>query len=162
MLLLAKYLTFAFCCSILIWWSSSMGAETKDGALTSTDATSLTIEMSVLMTVLTVTAWSLSARVHRTATRVRLSAAVTIETAVILALYVFVVIMWRQHWTPEKGLTESAAFMPVLGHMNSFFFADYGWLQYLLVDVPLASILSGIVTWLFFRIENRERLVPNS
>jgi hypothetical protein len=35
-----------------------------------------------------------------------------------------VVFIWRQHWTPAEGMTEEAAFMPFVGHVNAAFFAE--------------------------------------
>jgi hypothetical protein len=148
--LFAKSLTFVFCCSILIWWSQSMSAQIKDGEYPVSEAISLTIEMSALMTILTVVAWLSTARVRRSTTRIGRSLVAATGTLIILILYTSAVVAWRQHWTPGKGLTESAAFIPVLGHMNAAFFADYGWLGYLFVVAPLASLISGLITWLFY------------
>jgi hypothetical protein len=127
-----------------------MGKQIKDGVYPVSEAISLTIEMSALITALTVIAWLLSGRIRRNATRIGRSVIAAIGTLTILSLYTYVVETWRDHWTPEKGLTESAAFMPVLGHMNAAFFADFGWLGYLLVVVPLAALLSGSITWLLY------------
>ena len=43
-------------------------------------------------------------------------------------------------------MSDSAAFLPFVGHINAAFFSDFLWLEYLVAVVPLMSLLSGILT----------------
>jgi len=56
------------------------------------------------------------------------------------------VIVLRQHWTAEKGMSDSAAFMPFVGHINAAFFSDFLWLEYIVAVIPFVSLLSGVLT----------------
>jgi hypothetical protein len=92
--------------------------------------------------------------------RSQLSAEVktVLETGVVLALYTVAVIAWREHWTPEKGMSESAAFMPFVGHINAAFFSDFLWLEYLVAVVPFVSVLSGVLTSAFDFLQRPQQL----
>jgi hypothetical protein len=110
------------------------------------EAVLLTIQMALLTTCLTAVVWIVSPYVHKNLNRISLGVTTVVETVIVLALYTAVVFAWRQNWRPEKGLSESAAFMPFVGHINAAFFSDFLWLEYLVAVVPLMSLLSGILT----------------
>ena len=158
---IAKAIVFLTCCSMYLWWAYSMRKQAEGGYRTLSQAIHLTIEMSVLTTVLAAITWFVSRRIHRRATWIGLAIKTALETAVVLTLYTALVIFWREQWTPEKGLSDSAAFMPVVGHINAEFFADFGWLTYLVVVVPFVSLLSGVLTSLFNFLQNQTQIQQN-
>lgn len=43
-------------------------------------------------------------------------------------------------------MTDSAAIGPIVGPVNAEFFAEYGFLEYFIVVVPLASVVSGLLS----------------
>jgi hypothetical protein len=146
LVLIVKAAIFLPFCSICLWWAYSMGAQVQGGFYTYREAVLLAIEMSLLTTALTATVWIVSPYIHRQATWISLAIKTVLETGFVLALYTAAVFTWRQHWTPEKGMSESAAFMPFVGHINAAFFAEFLWLEYLVAVVPFVSLLSGVLT----------------
>jgi hypothetical protein len=132
--------------SLCIWWAYSMNQSVAGGAHNFRQALLLTIEMSGITTALTALVWIVSPYLHKQQTWIGLAIKTTVETGLILILYTAAVFAWRQNWTPAKGLTEDAAFMPVLGHVNAEFFSDFLWLEYLVAVIPLVSILSGVLS----------------
>ena len=135
---------FALCCSVCIWWAYSMGA--PGSFRTHHEAALLTIQMAMLTTCLTAVVWIASSYIHKRVTWLSLGIKTALETGSVLILYTAAVLAWRNNWTPEKGLSESAAFLPFVGHINAAFFSDFLWLEYLVAVVPLMSLLSGILT----------------
>jgi hypothetical protein len=133
-------------CSAFLWWESSMGLQGRDGWPPIPDALQLVLEMGGILTFLTVIVWLIAPRIHR---RIRLSGLAirtTLETAAILLAYVALVCVWRDTWTPARGMSESAAFMPFLGHVNAAFLAEAGPIGFVIAVVPFVAILSGILT----------------
>ena len=102
--------------------------------------------MAVLTTCLVSIVWIVSPYIHRSQRRIGLAIKTALETWLILALYTSAVFMWRDHWNPAKGMSEETAFMPIIGHVNAAFFAEFGWLEYFIAVVPAMSVLSGILT----------------
>jgi len=43
-------------------------------------------------------------------------------------------------------MSDSAAFMPFVGHINAAFFSDFLWLEYIVAVIPFVSLLSGVLT----------------
>lgn len=110
------------------------------------EALHLTITMAGITTTLCGVVWLSSPILHRKQTWIGLALKTTLETGVMLFLYTAAVVWWRDQWTPEKGMTDAAAFMPIVGHINAAFFAEYGFLEFLVVVTPLVAILSGVLT----------------
>lgn len=156
--LMVKAAIFLPCCSICLWWAYSMGAQVQDGVYTYGEAVRLAIQMSLLTTGLTATVWIVSPYAHKQVTRISLAVKTVLETGVVLALYTAAVIAWRQHWTPERGMSDSAAFMPFVGHINATFFSDFLWLEYLVAVVPFVSLLSGVLTPAFDFLQRSHQL----
>ena len=69
-----------------------------------------------------------------------------LETAAILFAYTALVLSWRETWTPALGMSETAAFLPILGHVNAEFFAEEGFWEFLIVVLPFVSLVSGALT----------------
>ncbi len=117
-----------------------MGAQVQGGFYTYRGAVILTVEMSLLTTGLTAIVWIVSPYLHQHSTWISLTIKTALETGLVLTLYAAAVFAWRQQWTLEKGMSESAAFMPFVGQVNAAFFAEFLWLEYLVAVVPFASL----------------------
>ena len=146
LVIVAKAAIFIPCCASWLWWSYSMHATVNGGFYTRNEALWLVIAMSVITCCLVTVVWMASPYIHRSQGWIGLAIKTSLETWLILALYTSAVFMWRDQWTPAKGMTEEAAFMPVIGHVNAAFFAEFGWLEYFIAIVPAMSVLSGILT----------------
>jgi hypothetical protein len=146
------------CSAICLWWAYSMGMSVAGGARSFSQATILTIEMSLLTTVLASIVWLLSPRLHKEQTWLGLAVRTAIETAAILILYTALVLVWRQQWKPADGLSASAAFLPFIGNVNAAFFSEFLWLEYLICVIPLTAILSGVLTSSFDFLQDRRQL----
>lgn len=144
--------------SACIWWAYSMNRAVGGGAYTLHQAVLLTVAMSAVTTVLAAVVWVLSPFVHKRQTWLQLAFKTAVETGAILCFYVAVVLAWRQNWAPSKGLTDEAAFIPVIGHLNAIFFSEFLWMEYLIAVVPLVSILSGILMPLSDGLQSRRQL----
>lgn len=142
----AKAAIFIPCCAWWLWWSYSMHAVVDGGFYSHHEALRLVIEMSLLTTCFVVIVWLVSPYIHRSQSRIGLAIKTALETWLVLALYTSAVFIWRDHWTPAKGMSEGAAFMPIIGHVNAAFFAEDGWLEYFIAVIPAMSVLSGILT----------------
>jgi hypothetical protein len=134
-------------CSAFLWWESSMGLQGRDGWPPIPDALQLVLEMGGILTFLTVIVWLIAPRIHRRISLSGLAIRTTLETAAILLAYVALVCVWRDTWTPARGMTESAAFMPFLGHVNAEFLAEVGPIGFAIAVVPFVAILSGVLTF---------------
>jgi hypothetical protein len=142
----AKAAVFIPCCAWWLWWSYSMHATVNGGFYTHNVALRLVIEMSLITTCLIAIVWIASPYMHQSQRWIGLAIKTALETWLLLALYTSAVFMWRDHWNPAKGMSEGAAFMPVIGHVNAAFFAESGWLEYFIAVIPAMSVLSGILT----------------
>lgn len=142
-------------CSAYLWWAYSMGSQGRDGSPPIPDAVPLVLEMGCVVTALTVIAWVIGKRLHRRMGLVGTTIGTTLETAVILFAYTALVLAWREGWTPARGMSESAAFLPILGHINAEFFGNEGFWEFLIVVLPFISLLSGVLTFGFEFIHKR-------
>ena len=129
----------------MLWWAYSMAARSNEGYYTRSEAVRLTAEMALVTTVLVCIVWLASPFFHREQTWLRLAVKTAVESAGILVLYTTVVMVWRNSWKPEKGLTDSAQFGPVVGHLNAQFLSDFGWLQYIVIIVPPVALMAGVL-----------------
>ncbi len=133
-------------CSMYLWWAYSMRGQVSGGFRTFSQAVVLVIGMATITTVLTAIVWILSPRLHRELSWIGLALRTCGETAIILILYAALVFAWRETWSPARGMSESASFLPIVGHINAEFFAEAGWLEFLIVVVPFVSLFSGALT----------------
>jgi hypothetical protein len=143
---IVKAAIFMPCATGCLWWVYSMRAAIHGGSYAFSEALHLTIAMAGITTVLCGMVWLLSPILHKKQTWFRLALWTALETGVVLAFYTGLVYWWREQWTPEKGLTDGAAFLPVVGHINAAFFSDFLFLEFLMVVTPLMAILSGVLT----------------
>ena len=124
-----------------------MRASIEGGFYRYHEALGLVIGMALITTCLAAIVWVASPYIHPNARRIGIAIRTVLETGLLLLLYTSAVVIWRDHWTPTKGMSEEAAFMPVVGHFNAAFFAEAGWLEYLIAVVPAMSVLSGLLAF---------------
>lgn len=158
LILFIKVVIFLPCCFFILWWAYSMSAQGKGGFPENPEAFSLTLKMSLLMTAFASVIWFASPIIHKQKRWVGLAIKIALETAAILAIYGVIVVAWRNSWAPEKGMSEAAAFIPIVGHVNAAFFAEYGFLEYFIVVLPLVSAISGSLSLFFDFIQSRGQL----
>jgi hypothetical protein len=156
--LIVKASIFMPCAAACLWWTYSMSAVIHGGAYAFSEALHLTIAMAGIATVLCSIVWLLSPILHKKQTWVGLALCTTLEAGVMLALYAGLVVWWRDQWTPQKGMTEAAAFMPVIGHINAVFFSDFLFLEFLIVVTPLLAVVAGILTPVFDFLQRHRQL----
>lgn len=147
--LVGKTVLFLPVAFAILWWAYSMDATVHGGARTYSQAVRLTASMACLTTALALIVWVLAPSLHKRSTRISLALKSAGETMVVLGFYTVTVLVWRESWTPARGLTDDAAFMPIVGHVNATFFSEFLWLEYLVVVIPLVSLFSGILVYLF-------------
>jgi hypothetical protein len=142
-------------CSAYLWWAYSMGSQGRNGFPPKPDAVPLVLEMGCVVTALTVIVWVIGKRLHRRMGLAGVTIGTTLETAAILFAYTALVLAWREGWTPARGMSESAAFLPILGHVNAEFFGNEGFWEFLIVVLPFISLFSGALTFGFEFIQRR-------
>jgi hypothetical protein len=152
---IGKAIVFLPICAGYLWWAYSFGRAGHDGSPPLPDATSLTVEMATIVTGLAIVVWFLASRIHRRLGLAGLTLAVALETATVNIIYMVIVLAWRESWTSARGMTETAAFMPILGHVNAEFFAEAGFWEFLIVVIPFVALLSGILTFGFALLERK-------
>jgi hypothetical protein len=158
LVIVAKYMILVPCTSICIWWAYSMGKQVNDRVLSLSEARRCVIEMSILTTTLAAIVWVAHPHILKQGRWMRLAIITTLQTALVLIAYTAAVFFWRNQWTPAQGMSDSAQFMPIVGHINAEFFSDFLWLEYLVVVVPLVSLLSGALTMFFSFLQMRQQM----
>ncbi len=129
-----------------LWKVYDIGPLISGGYLSHGQAISVVTKMGLLLTVLTSGAWIWSSRQtsnKKTFLAVWRSAA--LRTFVVLFFYWLVVFIRREIWTPSQGVNDDAMFLPFIGHVNAVFFAEVGWLSFLIGIIPCMGIVSGFV-----------------
>jgi hypothetical protein len=142
MLLIFICTNWAICC-LVIWWRYHINLLIRGGSYQRNEALSLVGKMSLIVTILTAAVW-LFVR-HRTLSdsRWRLVWNVAWKTAIALVLYVFIVLVRRQLWTPSQG--DDSAFLPLVSRINGEFLSEFLWLIFLLEVVPIMAFVSGLL-----------------
>jgi hypothetical protein len=123
-----------------------MSAGIHGGAYAYGEALHVTVAMAGITTVLCGIVWLLSPLLHKKQTLLGLALRTTLEAGLMMALYTGLVVWWRDQWTPQKGMTETTAFMPIIGHINAAFFSDFLFVEFLIVVTPLLAVLAGVLT----------------
>jgi predicted neutral ceramidase superfamily lipid hydrolase len=136
-------------CALVIWWAYDMQAFIRGGFYRYPDALSLVVKMGLIVTVLVGIVWLAPRRRTDPPQASQLVWNVAWKTVLILIAYGLIVVIRRQLWTPSQGISDSAMFLPFIGHVNGQFFSEFRWLSYLFVVVPIVGCLSG--TLYYFR-----------
>jgi hypothetical protein len=141
-LLLFICANWAICC-LVIWWRYNINSLIRGGFYQRSQALVVVGKMSVIVTILTAGVWLFVRRRHRSDSQWRLVWNVAWKTAIVLILYVFIVLVRRQLWTPNQG--SDSAFLPLVGHVNGEFLSEFLWLIFLLEVVPIMAFVSGLL-----------------
>jgi hypothetical protein len=135
--------------SLVVWWTYDISSVVHGGLYGRNRALSLVAEMGLLIASLTSTVWLFVKR--QKDSPLRFAWRVVWKTAAVLMLYALAVMVRRQLWKSDQGVSDSAMFLPVVGHINAAFFSEYGWLTFLLEVIPIIAFVSGLLyslqTW---------------
>jgi hypothetical protein len=77
------------------------------------------------------------------------------KTAAIQIAYIFIVVVRRQLWTPSQGMSDTSAFLPIVGHVNGRFFSEFLWVAFLVQVIPILALVSGVLYHLQARISRK-------
>jgi hypothetical protein len=144
------FLGINWCLSALVlWWSYDIAAQIRGGVYSHNQALALVLKMGLITTALTGVTWFYAGRLRKVAERRLMIWGVIWRTALLEAGYAFLVVARRQLWRPSQGLGDSNMFLPIVGRLNAQFFAEWKWLSFLLLVVPAAGVISGILYYLY-------------
>ena len=130
----------------LLWLAYGISLDIKNGNATQSSALKLVMGMSLITTILTALVWLLCLKYSNlNKAPWKRALATFLWTAAILTTYLIVVLIRRNLWTKEQGLSVYDQFLPVVGKVNGFFLGEMNWLIYLLLIVPVMSILSSLL-----------------
>jgi hypothetical protein len=153
--LLLKCCVAMIVASLAIWWAYSMNSFISGGAVSFSAARLLTIELAVIMCFLLLPVQVLPALLWRKRSRLWIGMCTFGLAFIVLFLYAAYVWEWREHWDISKGLSENAAFGPIVGHINAFFFKEFMGLAYVIAVVPIVSISVAIMSLVGSGLEDR-------
>jgi hypothetical protein len=134
--------------SLAIWWAYSLNSRISEGILSLGTARRLTIEMAGIICFILLPVQGLPLVLRHKVSRLWVSISTLVMAVIVLLLYAGFVWEWREHWDISKGLSESAAFGPLVGHINAQFFSGYDGLSYIIGVVPVVAITVAIMTLL--------------
>jgi hypothetical protein len=139
--------------ALALWNFYSMGTMINGGPYTLTQARSLVLQMALVTTTLAFAGVVCAQVVTRSASARKAAFVSALAAGSILFSYTILNVAWRGSWQPYSN---SAQFLPPWSDLNSHFFYEYNWLNYLIFITPAAMILSGCISlWL------RRRLAPS-
>jgi hypothetical protein len=142
MALLVVY--WSLSCAIL-WWSYDVGPLINGGYFSRERAVLRVFEMGLIVTALTAVAWVWADRAIRNRKWVRLWWGAAWKTLTVLLVYFLAVLVRREMWAPSQGTNDSAMFLPIVGPVNSVFFAEFRWLSFLVNIIPSMGLISGLL-----------------
>jgi hypothetical protein len=147
------FLGIDWCLSALVlWWSYDIAAQIRGGVYSHNQALALVLKMGLITTTLTGVAWFFAGRFRKVGQRSSMVWSVIWRTALLEAGYALIVVARRQLWNPSQGLGDSNMFLPIIGHLNAQFFAEWKWLSFLLLVVPAVGVISGVLYYLFAKV----------
>jgi uncharacterized membrane protein len=145
-LLLLKCSVATVVASIAIWWAYSINSQIAKGVVSSAAARRLTIELAGIICFLLLPVQVFPTVSWRKRSRLWIGTLTFGLALVVLFLYAAFVWEWREHWDISQGLSENAAFGPLVGHINAFFFAEFNGLAYVIAVAPIVAISVAIMT----------------
>ncbi len=155
------FLVFYWCLSgIVLWWSYDISSLIRGGYYQRNQALALVAEMGLIITALVTIVWLLVRRRKTGGSPARLVWKVTWRTWLLLVIYAAAVFASVQFGHGKVPLNDSA-FLPVLGHVNSHFFSEAGWLTFLLNVIPIMGCISGVLFYLQIRVLGPSNLTPS-
>lgn len=132
---------------------------TDGGSESKSQASVRVEEMGAILTLLVVAVILVNGRLKAKRSLFKSAWSVGWKVVLVLLGYGVLVESWREFWTPARGLSDTAMFLPVVGSVNARFFAEVGWLIYLFQVAPLLSIISVVLYVLDLKLSrvNNER-----
>jgi hypothetical protein len=134
----------------VLWWSYDFGPFIRGGHYEFDQALRLVCKMAAVVSILTFIAWLL-VKPHRFKSPLAAGMGAGWRTALLLAFYAFVILANIQFGNYQVPLPDSA-FLPVIGHLNSYFFSEVGWLVFMTMVIPIMTVLSAALYVLQWRI----------
>jgi hypothetical protein len=141
----------------VVWQAYDIEPFIRGGAFQYGYARNAVFHLAVITTLITGAVWVWVGRHSTAKAMVKLFFETTLFTFIVLALYMAVVLLRRALWNPSQGLTDSAMFLPVVGHTNAMFFSESRWLSFALEVLPAISVISGALMCLNIIIVRRYR-----
>ena len=130
----------------LLWLSYGMSIEVGNENRTQFLAMKLVMGMSFVISILTTGVWLLSnSPARRSKTLVRRLTGTFLWTALALSIYLALVLVRRNLWTQDQGMTVYDQFLPVVGRINAEFLSEYRWLIFLIEIIPVMSLTSALL-----------------
>lgn len=125
---------------LVLWWAYDVKTLIRGGYYARGQAITLVAQMGLIVTALTAMAWTIRRARHRIIPGLGFDWTSAWRTAAILVLYTAVIIgrleLLPRHFT-------DADFLPIVGHVNSYFFSDAGPLAFALFAIPVMAAISG-------------------
>ena len=113
----------------VLWLAYDMRAEIQGGYYHQEQALALVAKMALIVAILTGAVWFL--RDWRRGKRQgwRLGWNVAWKTWTVLIIYLAIVLVRRQLWTPSQGINDGAMFLPIVGYTHAQFLSEFRWLS---------------------------------
>jgi hypothetical protein len=129
--------------STVLWLAYDMRMQIQGGYYYREQALALVGKMALIITILTGAIWLMLDWRRPKQRGWRLGWNVAWKTWVILVVYVAIVVIRRQIWTPSQRINDGAMFLPIIGCTNAQFLSEFRWLAFLVQVVPVVGIVSG-------------------
>jgi hypothetical protein len=142
--LLVGFLALCWTLSIVVLWLAyDIRTQILGGYYRQEQALALVAKMALIITILNSAVWILVEWRGPKRSGWRLGWNVVWKTWTILVIYVAVVLIRRQLWSPGEGMNDDAMFLPVIGYTNAQFLSESGWLSFLIQVIPITGLISG-------------------
>jgi hypothetical protein len=143
--LVLKSFAVMACAWLAIWWAYSMKSRISGGYFSSGEARLLTAQMASIVCLLLLPVQALAPYMRRKRSKLWITFGTFGAALAVLLLYPGFVWWWREHWDISKGLSENAAFGPVLGHLNATFLSGFDGLAYAVGVAPPVSAIAAVL-----------------
>ncbi len=134
-----------------LWWAYNITALIRGGYYERGQALNLVWKMALIITALTGLVWLLRLVWDRRALVARRSWTAAWQTALILCLYAAIILANIQFGNYSSPLPDRA-FLPFVGHVNSYFFSEAGSLNFIFAVVPVNASVSGLLYLAQYRV----------
>jgi hypothetical protein len=131
--------------ALVLWRAYSIGPLIRGGYYERHQALVLVTKMALIITVLTSLAWLLLVRRRR-----KVWTATWQSAAVLMGYAALVLARWHFSSIPA----EDSAFLPIVGHVKSYFFSEFEWLGFVLYVTPVMADVSGVMYFLSRKIHD--------
>jgi hypothetical protein len=138
----------------LLWTTYGMALEIDQGTIAKTAAQHFVMKMSLIISILIGVSWLWCSQKQKPGTRWMRVLRTGLSTAVFLSLYILIVLVRRNLWSANQGLSDYAQFLPVVGRVNAEFLSGFNWMIFLVEVIPPMSLLSALI----FPSDGRKRM----